>query len=578
MKRLGQRIGQQLQALKARAFERPMLLRIYMLAVLLNSLVFYLLPPGYYDRDANLLHMVLVLALFPATLVHAWMPWIVHTVSAFSLLLVGYVAANTGGVNSTTLIWLSVLAIVVLMLLDARAMAVWVVLILATIFGLVAAIDLGWVSPVAHVGKQGVPWTLMNYLLASLSLMTAVVIYEQMHRQQQQELDQRNAELRATHHALIQAQAHKDEFVAAVGHELRTPMNAILGFNGVLRRELADQPDQVEVVDHIRRSTAHLLQVINDILDFSQLQVGKLSLHPTDIGLKALVDEALERYRVRARDKGLVLEAELDPALPPLIHADRQRLQQVLHNLLDNAVKFTEKGHVRLHMRALDGRLRIEVQDSGPGIAPERQAHIFNRFEHADIQTNRAYGGTGLGLALCEKLTRLQGGSIGVQSQPGQGALFWIELPLQAGSACDETAAAQEALPPAPPLRILVVDDNAVNLQVAQLQLKSIWPDVQVVAAQSGAQALQLLDTEAFDVALLDMVMPEMDGLQLTQQIRKRFPSITARMPVLALTANTNPIEREQCLDAGMDDVLHKPLDIETMRRVMLAALRKVRA
>ncbi len=578
MKRLGQRIGQQLQALKASAFERPMLLRIYMLAVLLNSLVFYLLPPGYYDRDANLLHMVLVLALFPATLVHAWMPWIVHTVSAFSLLLVGYVAANTGGVNSTTLIWLSVLAIVVLMLLDARAMAVWVVLILATIFGLVAAIDLGWVSPVAHVGKQGVPWTLMNYLLASLSLMTAVVIYEQMHRQQQQELDQRNAELRATHHALIQAQAHKDEFVAAVGHELRTPMNAILGFNGVLRRELADQPDQVEVVDHIRRSTAHLLQVINDILDFSQLQVGKLSLHPTDIGLKALVDEALERYRVRARDKGLVLEAELDPALPPLIHADRQRLQQVLHNLLDNAVKFTEKGHVRLHMRALDGRLRIEVQDSGPGIAPERQAHIFNRFEHADIQTNRAYGGTGLGLALCEKLTRLQGGSIGVQSQPGQGALFWIELPLQAGSVCDETAAAQEALPPAPPLRILVVDDNAVNLQVAQLQLKSIWPDVQVVAAQSGAQALQLLDTEAFDVALLDMVMPEMDGLQLTQQIRKRFPVITARMPVLALTANTNPIEREQCLDAGMDDVLHKPLDIETMRRVMLAALRKVRA
>ena len=578
MKRLGQRIGQQLQALKARAFERPMLLRIYMLAVLLNSLVFYLLPPGYYDRDANLLHMVLVLALFPATLVHAWMPWIVHTVSAFSLLLVGYVAANTGGVNSTTLIWLSVLAIVVLMLLDARAMAVWVVLILATIFGLVAAIDLGWVSPVAHVGKQGVPWTLMNYLLASLSLMTAVVIYEQMHRQQQQELDQRNAELRATHHALIQAQAHKDEFVAAVGHELRTPMNAILGFNGVLRRELADQPDQVEVVDHIRRSTAHLLQVINDILDFSQLQVGKLSLHPTDIGLKALVDEALERYRVRARDKGLVLEAELDPALPPLIHADRQRLQQVLHNLLDNAVKFTEKGHVRLHMRALDGRLRIEVQDSGPGIAPERQAHIFNRFEHADIQTNRAYGGTGLGLALCEKLTRLQGGSIGVQSQPGQGALFWIELPLQAGSVCDETAAAQEALPPAPPLRILVVDDNAVNLQVAQLQLKSIWPDVQVVAAQSGAQALQLLDTEAFDVALLDMVMPEMDGLQLTQQIRKRFPAITARMPVLALTANTNPIEREQCLDAGMDDVLHKPLDIETMRRVILAALQKVRA
>ena len=561
-----------------RFFERPILLRLYMLAVVLNSLTFYLLPPGYYERNANLWHMLVVLALLPVTRVPAWTPWVVHLVSAASLALITYIAAMTGGVNSTSLIWLSVLAVAVLMLLGARAMAVWIVLILATIFGLEAAIYRDWVSPVAHVGPQGVPWTLMNYLLASLSLMLVVVIYDRLHQQQLQELDRRNQELRATHHALIQAQAHKDEFVAAVGHELRTPMNAILGFNGVLRRELADRPDQVEVVDHIRRSTTHLLQVVNDILDFSQLQAGRLSLHPTNFSLQALIEETLHKHLPQARQKGLQLQVEIDPALPAFVHADRQRLRQVLHNLLDNAIKFTAQGRVDLRLQARGSRWRVEVQDSGPGIAAERQAHIFNRFEHADIQTNRTYGGTGLGLALCERLTRLLGGSIGVQSQPGQGALFWLDLPLTAAEPqASEIPEADDALQDQA-LEILVVDDNAVNLQVAQLQLQKVWPQARITTAASGAQALQLLDTQRFDLALVDMVMPEMDGLQLTTQIRQRFPAITAQMPVLALTANTNPVEREQCLAAGMDDVLHKPMDVDVLRRVVSRQVRKARA
>lgn len=561
-----------------RFFERPILLRLYMLAVVLNSLTFYLLPPGYYERNANLWHMLVVLALLPVTRVPAWTPWVVHLVSAASLALITYIAAMTGGVNSTSLIWLSVMAIAVLMLQGARAMAVWIVLILATIFGLEAAIYRDWVSPVAHVGPQGVPWTLMNYLLASLSLMLVVVIYDRLHQQQLQELDRRNQELRATHHALIQAQAHKDEFVAAVGHELRTPMNAILGFNGVLRRELADRPDQVEVVDHIRRSTTHLLQVVNDILDFSQLQAGRLSLHPTNFSLQALIEETLHKHLPQARQKGLQLQVEIDPALPAFVHADRQRLRQVLHNLLDNAIKFTAQGRVDLRLQARGSRWRVEVQDSGPGIAAERQAHIFNRFEHADIQTNRTYGGTGLGLALCERLTRLLGGSIGVQSQPGQGALFWLDLPLTAAEPqASEIPEADDALQDQA-LEILVVDDNAVNLQVAQLQLQKVWPQARITTAASGAQALQLLDTQRFDLALVDMVMPEMDGLQLTTQIRQRFPAITAQMPVLALTANTNPVEREQCLAAGMDDVLHKPMDVDVLRRVVSRQVRKARA
>ncbi len=558
--------------LLSRPITRQQLLRVYLLMVLANSLVFYVLPLGSYNHDVNLWHAAAVLVLWgllrrPAHFVHA--------TTALSWALLVYVTAHTGGVNSTTLIWFSSLAVAVLMLLGPRAMLVWMVLILLTILGMREAIVLAWVDPRARVGPEGVPWTLMNYMLVTFCLMFMVWLFDHMHQMQLRELHRRNDELRATHQALRQAQAHKDEFVAAVGHELRTPMNAILGFNGVLRAELADRPEQAEVVDHIRHSTRQLLQVVNDILDFSQLQAGKLVLHPVSFALSGLVQEVLQQHLPRAQKKGLVLQADIGPGLPSFVHADRQRLMQVLSNLLDNAVKFTAEGRVDLRLRAQGLGLRIEVQDSGLGISPDRQAHIFNRFEHANLQINRAYGGTGLGLALCDQLTRLLGGQIGVQSQLGQGALFWLELPLEPAQGVEPDGVidllANEAL------RILVVDDNAVNLQVAQLQLERIWPHAQVTTAQSAALALQLLDRQAFDVALVDMVMPEMDGIALTRQIRRQFPAATARMPIVALSANIHPPEREQSLAAGMDDVLHKPVDNDVLQHVISRHVRRAR-
>jgi CheY-like chemotaxis protein len=205
--------------------------------------------------------------------------------------------------------------------------------------------------------------------------------------------------------------------------------------------------------------------------------------------------------------------------------------------------------------------LRLEVQDSGRGIAPERQQHIFNRFEHADAQTNRAYGGTGLGLTVCEKLVALHGGQIGVQSQLGQGSLFWFEIPLQAAQDQSPSVTASDDTLANEALNMLVVDDNQVNLMVAQLQLQKCWPHAHITTVDSGAKALALLDRQIFDVALVDMIMPEMDGLQLTHQNRQHCPAIVARMPVLALTANTNPVDRDRCLAVGMNEVLHKPMD-----------------
>jgi len=364
-----------------------------------------------------------------------------------------------------------------------------------------------------------------------------------------------------------------------VGHELRTPMNAILGFNGVLRRELADRPQEVEVVDHIRRSTDHLLQVVNEILDFSQLQAGKMQLYPQDFDLPAALREVMDKREAQARHKGLDWGLEGAEAVMPRAHMDRQRLQQVLGLLLDNAIKFTAQGQVLLRVSQVGERLRCEVHDTGRGIAPERQAHIFNRFEYADVQTNRTYGGTGLGLTICDKLVHLMHGEIGLHSMPGQGSVFWLELPLQPALAPAEPQQEQneDATTEEQTLDILVVDDNAVNLMVARLQLQKVWPRARITTVGSAAQALQLLDVQGFDVALVDMIMPEMDGMQLTQQIRQRFPAITARMPIIALTANTNPVERERCLAAGMDEVLHKPMDSDSLRHSVNRQLRRLR-
>jgi CheY-like chemotaxis protein len=303
------------------------------------------------------------------------------------------------------------------------------------------------------------------------------------------------------------------------------------------------------------------LQVVNDILDFSQLQAGKLLLAPTDVDLHQLLQEAMAEPKVQAAEKGVHCEMVLETSTPGYVRVDRQRLLQILANLLGNAIKFTDQGQVVLRVEPALTRLRFEIEDTGRGIAPEQQAHVFRQFEHADVQTNRAYGGTGLGLTICERLVAMMGGEIGVRSTLGQGSVFWFELPLQVVHPAHPEALSLQLLPTSEPLRILLVDDNTVNLMVARLQLHKIWPQASITQCTDGPQALSCLDKDEFDVALIDMVMPEMDGMQLTGHIRRHAKPQVAHLPILALTANTQPHERQRCLDAGMDDVLHKPMD-----------------
>jgi len=362
-----------------------------------------------------------------------------------------------------------------------------------------------------------------------------------------------------------------------MSHEIRTPMNAILGLSHLLGREVGDARAR-ERVDKIHGAATHLLNIINDILDLSKIEAEKLHLDVQDFLLARLFDNAENLLRPQLEAKGLRLERHLDPALPPVLRGDAMRLQQILVNFLSNAVKFSDQGHITLGARLLSRsqsqvELRLEVADQGIGIAPEQQAALFQAFEQADNSTTRKYGGTGLGLAISKRLIRLMGGDIGVDSKPGQGSVFWISLRLEvADTAAGTSAATAEQELPARlrarhgGCRILLAEDNALNQEVAQDLLHDAGLAVSV--AEDGHQAVSLAQSGGFDLVLMDVNMPHLDGLQATRAIRE-LPGC-ADLPILAMTAGAFAEDRARCLEAGMNDFVAKPVVPEVLYQALL--------
>ena len=541
---------------------RRSLLTYMLLLVGACSLPFYFIYHPDYDHIANLVGTAGYWGLLVLLLLGAPYLFIAHGTLLWSVSYVAYLAAMTGGINSPVLVWMTAAVLPAILLLDRMSAFFWVGVVFAANLMLLLISQQGLVNSDINMANDVMAWTVANKFFVLSLAMFVVFVTERMHRSQVANMDQSNAELEQTHQALIRAQAHKDEFIASVGHELRTPMNAILGLNGILRNELASRAEDAEVVDLIRRSTEQLLQVVNDILDFSQLQAGRLALREDEFSLRETMSAVLATFQAKAKAKGVELHLEAAAVHNMWVKGDKQRLAQVLNNLLDNALKFTAVGSIHVRAQAVGGGVLFEVQDTGIGIAPDRQKQIFNGFEHADVQTNRQYGGTGLGLSICERLVTLQGGTIGVSSVQGQGARFWFQLPMRSVAVQEAKAAAEMArLLVDKSLQILLVDDNAVNLLVARMMLKKCFPKADIVEASSGPIALEKLRAQPFDLVLMDMVMPDMDGMQVTQALRNTFPAPVCHLPVLALTASANPVDQDRCLASGMNDVLHKPLD-----------------
>jgi PAS domain S-box-containing protein len=389
----------------------------------------------------------------------------------------------------------------------------------------------------------------------------------------EQERDRVNAQLAIARDEALEASNLKSAFLANVSHEIRTPMNGVIGMTElVLDTELTG--DQREAIEQIARSGDQMLAILNDVLDLSKIEAGKFELDIADFDLHEVMNATCAIASAQARAKDLAFELCIGKRVPRHVRGDGRRLGQLVLNLATNAVKFTAHGSVMVNVNAKRAGasrslIRIEVTDSGIGMEPRFVDHLFEPFTQADVSTTRNYGGTGLGLAISRELIELMGGTISVASKPGEGSTFRAELELDdegAGAGADEQRRVNGPAPrwSSEPL-VLVAEDNPVNQLVVARALEHIGCRCDVVA--DGYQALEAIQREHYDAVLMDCQMPNLDGLQATQAIR-RLDGASARVPVIAMTARAMDDDRARCLAAGMDDYVSKP-----MRRAALAEM-----
>jgi signal transduction histidine kinase/ActR/RegA family two-component response regulator len=480
-----------------------------------------------------------------------------------ALLQVSYAAWTSGGVFSPRMAWMTVIPLIPFYAVSRRSGLAWLVLVLLDIWLMSYVTWQGWLPENPTLGAAQVMSSFASYSVVTLILITVPFLYDNLFRQAYNASLQRNLELEEKRKELLRTSALREQFIATVSHELRTPMNAILGFNNMLLSRAADNPQALKILNHTRQSADHLLTVINDVLDYSQLQAGKINVQHETFALRDTVNTAFDLFAQRVESMHLQYTCTIDDNVPRWVRADRHRLMQILVNLLGNAIKFTHQGHVTLAVRRQPLCVHFSVRDSGIGIPEAQQPKIFQRFVQAEDDTQSRYGGNGLGLSITQRLVELMGGHIGFESKPGIGSMFWFTLPLVEVSApeVEMPEAKVKATPIDTVQRFLVVDDHPINRLLVRQILKNNWKNCELVEAENGLKALEALRQQDFDVILMDMVMPEMDGIEATTALRLTFDQPMRDTPVLGLTANVNPLDLERFAAAGVSAVVLKPFD-----------------
>lgn len=387
-------------------------------------------------------------------------------------------------------------------------------------------------------------------------------------------LGEKNRELTIQREKAEKATDAKSFYLAYMSHEIRTPLSGILGVSRVLEKTSLDA-EQKKLLQTVISSGEHVISIINDILDYSKIESGQVALEKIPFDLREVVGSVCGLLVHNAHEKNIRLEVSVDEALPSSLIGDPLRINQIVTNLVNNAIKFTDQGGVTIRVsvpeyRENQVRVKISVTDTGIGISDEGKKKLFKEYSQTELSTSRKYGGTGLGLAICKNLVSLMEGEIGVNSQAGEGAEFWVEVPL----CCAAPAETAEELPDPGGIKILLAEDNKVNQLVISHLLKNMELDCDI--ANNGKEAFEMFREKSYDLILMDMQMPEMDGLEATGKIREYEQDNPCRKAIyiVAVTANVFEEERKKCLEAGMNDFLSKPFKESEIKKVISHAAR----
>ena len=420
-------------------------------------------------------------------------------------------------------------------------------------------------APITDYLHPGIGQVVALAVPVGIYLVLALGVFWLSFERTEEEMQRRNQALDSARLAERQANNAKSAFLANMSHEIRTPMNGIIGCTEILL-DMSPSPQQKPYLEMLRDAEKLLLTIINDILDFSKLETAQFTLEKVPVELASTVRGSLDLVRSQAIEKGLTLEVAIDPALPAWLMGDPARLRQIMLNLLGNAVKFTQTGGVWLRISTYgeEGMVRFAVSDTGMGIPKDRQHLLFQDFSQAHQSGD--YGGTGLGLAICKRLVAAMGGEIGMESEPGRGSLFWFTIPLAAAEMPASRAEIGHDAPASEGKKVLVAEDVKVNQVIIERLLTRAGHQVTLV--EHGAEALEALREQSFDLIFMDMRMPVMDGITATEEIR-RLDGPMGAIPIIGLTANATPEDAARCMAAGMNDHLVKPVDRATLLKTV---------
>lgn len=492
--------------------------------------------------------------------------WLVHGLLAVSLVCGFSVTMNTGGLHSPTLMWLVFLPNLALFFISQKATLFWV-LVVSLVLSIIGLMTYEHAEPWKDdMLSMTSGWTVMNLVMLQLFFMLVHLIYDAQYREKSRRISKSMKRMKEVKTHLQLTESYKDRFISTVSEELRSPMNAILGYSDVLFEMGQQKPSLAETSTHIRNSILHLLEMTNNILDHAQLNEAKIKLHYRAVRIKKLVEAEWPGRQVKDQ---VAFKLEMQEDMPEWLWCDPERLKQIVNILVSNAHKFTMSGSILLRWSFQSQTLKIDVIDSGIGISDEVKSHIFKRFDKADEKINREFGGIGLGLTNALELTKLFGGSMGFKSESRKGSHFWVRLPISVYNTNATMSNQEDGSTRLFHARILVVDNHSVSMMVTMQILRKALPKAELIHASSGAQAMEVIRAQRIDLVLMDVLMPHMDGPSVCRMIRHRLGLDQHQMVIIGLTASTHEKDKKRCFEAGMNEVVIKPVESTQLIKVL---------